>query len=125
VKTIIAGSRELSDPNTLYAALERITWEISEVVCGEARGVDAVGKSWAVANGIPVKSFPADWRLYGKSAGMIRNRQMASYADALLAIWDGRSPGTANMINLAKENDLKLFVYITEKTELRKPNASK
>jgi hypothetical protein len=68
-----------------------------------------------------VKSFPADWRLYGRSAGMIRNRQMANYADALLAIWDGRSPGTANMISLAKERELRLYVFVTEKTTLKRP----
>ena len=70
--------------------------KITEVVCGEARGVDKSGRLFAEDHGINVKSFPADWNL-GKGAGHIRNKQMADYADALLLIWDGESRGSANM----------------------------
>ena len=83
---------------------------VSEVVCGEARGVDEMGKKAAQAKNIPVKSFPADWSKHGKSAGPIRNREMAEYADALVAIWDGKSKGTKNMIDTAKKLGLKVFV---------------
>lgn len=36
---------------------------------------------------------------------------MADYADALIAIWDGESRGTANMIEEAEKRGLKVFVY--------------
>jgi hypothetical protein len=48
---------------------------------------------------------------YGKSAGPIRNRAMAEYAGALIAIWDGSSRGTLNMIETAKKLELKVFIY--------------
>ena len=38
------------------------------------------------------------WNRYGRKAGILRNRKMAKYADALIAVWDGLSRGTANMI---------------------------
>lgn len=44
-----------------------------------------------------IKEFPADWDTHGRAAGPIRNRQMAEYADQLLLIWDGKSPGSHNM----------------------------
>jgi hypothetical protein len=74
---------------------------ITEVVSGGATGVDELGEAWAKAQGIPITQFlvsKADWDTYGKSAGPRRNRVMAAYGDALLAIWDGASRGTANMI---------------------------
>ncbi len=100
MKIIIAGSRHA--PFSIYAAIPEIVrnsgFEITEVVCGEASGMDTWGKEWAYANGIPVRSFPAEWKLYGKGAGPIRNAEMGDYADGLIAAqWDN-SRGTANMI---------------------------
>jgi hypothetical protein len=34
---------------------------------------------------------------------------MAQYADALIAFWDGKSKGTANMINEAKKQGLTVL----------------
>ncbi len=44
--------------------------------------------------------------------GPVRNQKMAEYADALIAVWDGESRGTKNMISLAKKLNLKCFIYI-------------
>ena len=71
---------------------------IAEVVCGEAQGADSYGKAWARYHNIPVKSFPADWQHNGSAAGYIRNHEMGDYADELIAFWDGKSPGTKEMI---------------------------
>ena len=109
MKTIIAGTRTIHDFNLVRQAIIDSGFNISEVVCGEARGVDTLGKNWAHYNNIPVKSFPADWSQYGKSAGYKRNVQMADYAEALIAITTG-SPGTAHMINIAHEKGLKIFI---------------
>ena len=101
VKLIIAGSRSIVNMNFLWAALRwhRIDRDmITEVVSGGARGVDHLGERFAQQNGIPLRIFPADWEKYGKAAGSIRNNQMALYADVLLAVWDGDSRGTQDMI---------------------------
>lgn len=110
MKVIIAGSRDIVDMIHVERAVYGATWAIAEVVCGEARGVDRLGKVWARRQGIPVASFPADWDAYGNKAGTIRNNEMARYADALIAVWDGVSPGTRNMIDVARL--LKLFVHV-------------
>lgn len=65
-----------------------------------------MGKSWAINNNIPVKSFPANWNKFGKSAGYKRNVQMADYAEGLIAITTG-SLGTTHMINIANDRKLK------------------
>ena len=84
---------------------------MTEVVIGCAQGADSHGETVARSMGIPVARFPADWKQYGKSAGIRRNAQMAEYADALIAVWDGQSRGTKNMIELASAKGLLVFVY--------------
>ena len=96
MKVIIAGGRDFDNYEMMCQELEGI--DITEVVCGEARGADSLGKRWAQEHNIPVKSFPADWDAYGNYAGIRRNHDMAQYADYLVAFWDGKSKGTKDMI---------------------------
>lgn len=113
MKTIIAGSRTITDYLTVVAAITATKFNITEVVSGkEPNGVDALGEQWAELEGIPIKPFPADWLQYGKPAGQIRNRAMARYADALILIWDGQSKGSAGMFRYAKELGLEIFECI-------------
>jgi hypothetical protein len=105
MKLIIAGSRDFEDYPLLCATMDKLTEFydlVDEVVCGGAKGADSLGKRWAEENSIPVKFMLADWTTHGKAAGPIRNEAMSEYADALLAFWDGISPGTKNMIKCMK-----------------------
>lgn len=111
MKVIIAGSRGITDPALIKEAVRLSQFKITEVVSGAARGVDTLGEGWASVNRLPVKQFPANWNLYGKAAGHIRNNEMASYADALIAIWDGESRGTKHMIYTAKNKGLLVYVH--------------
>ena len=113
MKTIIAGSRSNIEYRDVLSAMEECPWlsEITEVVSGKARGVDTLGEQWANQNNIFIKEFPANWKKFGKSAGLRRNEEMGDYADALVAIWDGESRGTKHMIDYSKNNGLKVFVY--------------
>ena len=81
------------------------------MVLGTCWGGDEAGEALAKKLLIPVKQFPADWKKYKADAGMNRNRQMAEYADALLAIWDGDSKGTLNMIKRAETEKLQIFIW--------------
>jgi hypothetical protein len=103
MRTIIAGSRDIDDKKLLESAIAESKFNITIVVCGEARGIDWLGKEWAINHDIPVHSFPANWSLHGKSAGFIRNTEMAENADALIAVWDGESRGTKMMIDHCEE----------------------
>jgi hypothetical protein len=100
LKLIIAGSRSFHDIGFVYSRLLDYDLTPSEILSGGAPGVDASAEWIARDLGIPVKVFPADWQTHGRSAGPRRNREMAEYGDALLAIWDGKSPGTGHMIKV-------------------------
>ena len=117
---IIAGSRNLSDKKYVVSALNEYANAHGypcEVVSGGSRGADFLGEVWAEQNGIPVKRFPADWDKYGRSAGPIRNGQMAEYAKPngiLLLFWDGKSPGSRSMLNEARKRNIPVVQFIVK-----------
>lgn len=132
MKIIIAGGREVTDYEIVRrAVIESGYWkqwkrEI-EVISGMAvfwkwdedpiaGGVDRWGYEFAKRNGLKCWEFPADWKKHGKIAGFLRNAEMGRFAKAhegrLLAVWDGKSTGTKDMIGWAKDNGLEHFVYL-------------
>ena len=114
MKVIIAGARTFNDYNLLCQKCNHalsLQSEI-EIVSGTANGADKLGERYAIEKGYPIRQFPADWDKFGKGAGYRRNEEMAKYADALIAFWDGKSKGTKHMIDLAKSYKLKVKVII-------------
>lgn len=108
---IVAGSRDITDFEVVKTAIEESGMNITKVVSGKARGIDTLGEKWAKLNDVPVEECPADWDRYGKSAGYVRNDEMAQIADGLIAIWDGKSKGTKHMIDLAHKEGVEVFVW--------------
>ena len=111
MRVVIAGCRHIDSSYIVDAAIRGSGLEITKIISGGARGIDTVAKEWATRNKISFEEYKADWDKYGKRAGPIRNRKMAENADALIAIWDGKSRGTGNMIETAYELGLKVFVF--------------
>ena len=102
MKVIIAGSRSIGDYDAVCKAIDAFLLKsgpITEVVSGRAAGVDSLGEMYARQHNVPVKLFPPEWKKHGKKAGFLRNEEMADYADALIAVWDGASRGTQHMMD--------------------------
>ena len=113
MKLIIAGGRDFDDYPLMKSKLDNILETVDEqieIVSGTANGADKLGEQYAQEKGFPIKRFPADWDKYKKKAGYIRNKQMAEYATHCVCFWNGKSKGTAMMIDLAKELKLGLRV---------------
>lgn len=133
IRIIIAGSRDFDNYSYLESQCHKIFYSLSkednvltgriqedimnmEIISGTAKGADTLGEEFASNCCIKVKRFPANWDIHGKSAGYIRNEQMAKYAisdgnyGVLIAFWDGKSRGTKHMIDLAKKYGLKIYV---------------
>ena len=111
MKVIIAGGRTITDYSLVLSALGESEFTPTEIVSGMAPGVDTLAIQFANENNLPLVEFHADWNKYKRAAGPIRNRQMAEYGDALVAIWDGDSRGTKNMIEEATKRGLKVYVH--------------
>lgn len=104
MRTIIAGSRGITEYGIVALAVALSGFEITEVVSGRAAGVDRLGELWAALNGVPIAYFPvttAMWNLEGKRAGH----------NALVAVWDGRSAGTKSMIGIARAALMPVYVH--------------
>lgn len=116
MKVIIAGSRNYrGGAEGVHVAVKESGFDVITVISGVARGADLAGENWARAKGVQVERFPADWKKHGRSAGIIRNCQMAEAANALIALWDGSSRGTLHMISKMKLDGKPVFVYWDKK----------
>lgn len=110
----VAGGRDFDNFPALAAALEaRLTRAQTPVVIvsGGARGADALGARFAQEHDLALEVHPADWAIYGRGAGCVRNKEMARVADELLVFWDGRSRGTAHMIRQMQKLDKPVLVF--------------
>jgi len=114
MKVIIAGSRNFTDYQKLKETCDTILRDQTniEIVSGNCRGADLLGEQYAKERGYKITQFPADWNKYGKSAGPKRNQQMANYADALIAFWDGKSKGNKHMIEMAIQFKLRMTILV-------------
>jgi len=124
---IIAGTRTYSNYSELrQVCSDFVTHLIKDgvsskdeitILSGMAPGADKLGLHFANEYGLYPVTFAAEWDLNGKAAGPMRNEQMAKFATAngangvLLAFWDGKSRGTASMIELAEK--YKMEIHIT------------
>jgi len=112
MKVIVAGSRNVKKYSKVLEGILSSPHKITELVSGACpTGVDKLAEEWAEAEGIKIKRFPARWDKHGRSAGPRRNKKMAGYAQALIAVWDGRSPGTKNMIREALRMRIDTYVH--------------
>lgn len=114
MKTIIAGSRGIVDYSILLESIKLSGFDISEVISGGAKGADYLGEQYAKENNIKLTRMPVtqiEYNKYGNRAYYLRNEDMAKCGECLIALWDGESNGTRNMIEIAKRKNLKIYVY--------------
>jgi hypothetical protein len=124
---IIAGTRTFDDYESLKTEVNKFIKTDLHIpnpqgsmfiISGYANGPDKMGIRYAQELNIEYRIMKADWNKYGKSAGYVRNREMAKIAKACIVFWDTKSKGTENMIKLAFEYKLNLTIvtYSPEQT---------
>jgi predicted Rossmann fold nucleotide-binding protein DprA/Smf involved in DNA uptake len=77
--------------------------DCTEIVSGGAKGVDQCAAAYAKKNKLKLTEFLPEYEKYGKAAPLVRNRQIAEYADKILAFWDGKSKGTLFVIRYCQK----------------------
>lgn len=109
---IIAGSREFNNYELLSDKCKHFLKNLGDIqiVCGCAKGADELGEKYAIDNELDIAYFVPNWEKYGQGAGPVRNKSMARYADGLIAFWNGKSKGTKNMIETAKQHNLNVRI---------------
>lgn len=112
MKVVIAGSRSIINYNAVVKAVKESGFEVTEVVCGGAIGVDSLGERYARENNLKLSFFKPDYKQHKHNAPNLRNSKMAVYGDALIAVWNGHSSGTKHMIEMMERNKKPVFVKI-------------
>lgn len=111
MKVLVCGSRTINEPAVVSRAIEQSGMHPTQIISGGARGVDRLAGEYAASQGIEFVEYLADWDRYGKRAGLMRNYVMVGEADAVIAVWDGKSSGTKHSIELARSCGKPVFVY--------------
>ena len=100
-RIVICGGRDYSDWKQLRRICDKVLLPTDTIICGKAAGADYLGERYAKYAGLAYEEYPADWRLHGKAAGYIRNKEMIITSTHVLAFWDGKSRGTKHSIALS------------------------
>lgn len=111
MKIAVVGSRSFSCYDQVKKVLSGLA--ITLIVSGGAIGADSLAEKFAEENNIPKKIFLPDWAKFGRGAGMVRNKDIVTAADMVVAFWDGKSKGTKNTIDTARKLGKKVeVVYV-------------
>jgi hypothetical protein len=114
MRVIFCGSRDWADVQTIKQAMRTHLKPGDVVIHGAARGADTIAATLARGAGLEVVPFQAEWSVYGKSAGPIRNQRMLDLGRPQLVIAFMTSPtsrGTMDMIKKAMNTGLPVIVY--------------
>jgi hypothetical protein len=116
MKLVVSGSRSIKDKQVVFDHLNIFNKDtpIDQIVCGGAKGVDMAAVLWATRECIPFTVYLPNYKMYGKIAPLVRNEKMASYGNALLAIWDGKSRGTTHTVNCFRRLDKEVMLITVD-----------
>jgi hypothetical protein len=103
LKVLITGDRNSSTDFEEFIAFELKSLPAHSIVIhGGCYGIDKTAHKISIDMGIEVRVYPAEWDIYGKAAGPIRNKKMLTEEnpDLVLAFHPDieTSKGTKNMI---------------------------
>lgn len=110
----VAGTRDIEDYDLVASAIRDSNYEVTLLVHGGARGVDKLAGRYSleVLKRRPrvIEVTQADYDAYGAAAPLHRNTRIVRVIDALVAIWDGKSRDTLDIINKARSRGLPTYV---------------
>ena len=107
MKVAIVGSRTLKIQNLE----DYLPQGVTEIVSGGAKGIDTCAREYAHQKGLKLTEFLPEYRRYGRGAPLRRNLEIITYADQVIAFWDGKSRGTKFVIEMCQKQGKKVTVY--------------
>ena len=109
---IVCGGRNYHDRDTVFHSLSihhSYYTQITLLVHGDATGADSLAQEWADMEGVQTAKHPADWKKHGRSAGMIRNKEMLDCHNPDMVIAFPGGPGTEGMKKLAARRGIRVI----------------
>ncbi len=114
MKIAVIGSRNLSIEESV---LQKQLKEAKEIISGGAKGIDTCVANYARKNNIILTEIVPDYKLYGRAAPIVRNKQIVDCADKIIAFWDGNSKGTLSVIKYAKQAKKICEIILVSKSD--------
>ena len=112
MRVAVIGSRSIN--MTLEQLEKYIPRETCELVSGGARGIDRAVREYAEKKSIKLTEFLPKYDKYKKGAPLKRNIEIIEYSQKVIAIWDGCSRGTKQVIDECRKRGRGITVYITD-----------
>lgn len=112
MRVLICGGRNFNDIDAVYTELDRIhcLTPITCIIEGGSNGADYLASRWSAARDIRGHArFRADWGLYGKRAGPIRNERMLTEGKPNIVVAFPGGRGTADMVSRAKKAGVEVI----------------
>jgi YspA, cpYpsA-related SLOG family len=125
MRLLVCGGRNYADRETFANEIAKVlnwvvtgdsdTWlppKGTHIISGGASGADAMAIDWAVVHWTEFSEFKAEWGVYGRRAGPIRNQRMLDEGkpDKVLAFPGGA--GTADMVRRARAANIPVTEVI-------------
>ena len=111
MKVAIVGSRNL----TVDDFSEYLPRETTEIISGGAKGIDSCVEEYAARNHIKFTVIKPEYEKFGRLAPILRNKTIVSQSDAVVAVWNGESKGTAFVIRECKRQNKPCKTVIIKK----------
>lgn len=123
----VCGTRTFDDPQLLYRKMDLFVSKLSVppvILTGGQKqkkptgpkeylwiGADYFVEMWAYARKLTVRIHHPDFEKHGSPAALhVRNREMIEEASALVSFWDGKSPGTKSVIEMAQKKNIPVKI---------------
>ena len=106
MRIAVIGSRNLEIQNLE----DYLPPETTEIISGGAKGIDRCARIYALKHNIRLTEYLPEYNRYGRSAPLKRNLQIIQNADLVLAFWDGKSKGTAFVIQQCRKTGIPLQI---------------
>lgn len=108
MKLLIVGSRSIVD----YDISAHIPEGVDLIISGGAVGIDTLAEKYADGQGIEKLIIRPCYEKFGRAAPIRRNEEMVDLCDAVLAVWDGKSRGTAYTLKYARKKGKKVIEVV-------------
>lgn len=115
MKIAVTGGRNFNNLELIKEAFKPFIGQDVILAHGDARGADRLCAEYAKELGWKVIAYPANWKLYSKKAGPIRNQQILDdFKPEILLAFEGNS-GTFDMVCRASKANIQI-IYPKEAT---------
>ena len=117
MKVLICGDRNYNDVDIIGDFIYSLPKD-TIIIEGEAKGADSLARDAAIKLGLQVERYPAQWGLYGRKAGVLRNLQQLQEGkpDYVVGYHNNvkSSKGTKNMLSISIKAGVPTYLNLVD-----------